>query len=58
MAAAIFGNPGSACATRSFSRAAPRLTPHLKFSQCAQECKNPSAQPLRRSYSAMSISQR
>jgi hypothetical protein len=33
MEAAIFGNFASACATRTFSGAAPRFSPHLKFSQ-------------------------
>jgi len=52
------GKAPSACATRTFSRAAPKFRPHLKFSQCAQEASLPSPQPSLRSNSAMSISQR
>ena len=33
------GKSTSACATRTFSRAAPRLSPQLKFSQCAHEAE-------------------
>jgi hypothetical protein len=51
MAAAIFGKPASAWATRTFSRAASKFRPTLKFSQCAQDGNFPSAQPLRRSNS-------
>ena len=58
MAAAIFGRPTRAWATCTFSWAAPRFKPHLKFSQCAQERNRPSDQPSRRSNSAISRSQR
>jgi hypothetical protein len=40
------------------SRAAPIAMPHFQFSQWAQDCVALSDQPLRRSNSATSISQR
>jgi hypothetical protein len=55
MAAAMFGRFVSACAVRTFSRAAPMSMPHFQFNQCAQDCDEPSFQPLRWSHSAMSI---
>ena len=42
-----------ALATRTFSRAAPRSSPHFQLSQCAHDCVAPSDQPLRRSNSAI-----
>ena len=58
IAAEIFGNDSSACATRTFSRAAPIPSPHFQFNQCAHDCVAPSDQPFRRSNSAMSIKKR
>jgi len=58
MAAPMSGNFSSAWATRTFSRAAPRLMPHFQLSQCAQDCVTESDQPWRRSNSAISASQR
>ena len=39
IAALISGRPGSALATRTFSRAAPRSMPVRQFSQCAHDRK-------------------
>ena len=57
-AARICGNPTSASATRTFSRAAPRSMPHCQFNQWAHEAMPPCAQPRRRSNSAIKASQR
>ena len=54
----IFGRDSMARATRTFSRAAPRSSPHFQLSQCAHDCVAPSDQPLRRSNSAIKTSQR
>src|SRR5687768_17707835 len=58
MAAAIRGSLSSARATRTFSRAAPRPIPHFQLSQWAQLFTPHSAQPLRRSSSAISARNR
>src|ERR1700691_5031338 len=58
MQAEITGSFSSACATRTFSRAAPKFRPHLKFSQCAHEASSPPPQPPRRSNSRINRSQR
>src|SRR5690606_579636 len=56
--AEILGSASRARATRTFSRAAPRSIPHFQLSQCAHDCVEPSAQPSRRSNSAIRTSQR
>src|SRR5688572_16383177 len=47
------GSPTSARAARTFSRAAPSVIPHFQLSQCAQDFTPHSAQPPRRSSSAI-----
>ena len=54
----IDGKFSSARATRTFSRAAPKLIPHFQFSQWAQLFTPHPAQPRRRSNSPSSARNR